>query len=97
MVWKRFVVIALHEITFWECMKFGKGVYLKSNDTVCAARVMCLFGISVVRYNVGEPFMSVQLTAVSAFCVNCTLFCRLLFVASRALIVVKNLGPQFLL
>ena len=71
---------------------------------LCAARIMCRFRISGVRYNVGQPFKRVNLnnrststTAVSAFCVNCTLFCRFLFVVNLALIVVKNLATQFLL
>jgi len=69
-------------------------VCLKSK-TVGSARVMRPFGNSAVRYNVGQPLMSVQLQfQISVFTV---LSFAGLFVVSLAWIVVKNLGPQFLL
>ena len=70
-------------------------VCLQSKETVCAARVMCPFGISAVCYNVGTSHECT--IAASAFCVNCILLSRFLFIVSLALIIVKNSGLQILL
>jgi len=69
-------------------------VCLKSK-TVGSARVMRPFGNSAVRYNVGQPLISVQLHfQISVFAL---LSFAGLFAVSLAWIVVKNLGLQFLL
>jgi len=56
---------------------------------------LCPFGISAVCYNVGTSHECT--IAASAFCVNCILLSRFLFIVSLALIIVKNSGLQILL